>query len=437
MINDRISINAIKNEKSNKVVKLAGWIKSKNIFKNLIILNVVDVSGEIQAIAKPENMNRDSYNKLKNLMEESCIIICGNYKSNKKEIEIHKLDVIAGATKTLSPKPRMPFDIFNEKYVDNVQSNKHIYLRNEKIVAVLKLRSKFIFATREFFEKNNFFEFTAPILTNITLYDKSTAFSIDFYDKKLYLTQCAAFYLETAVAALEKVYFICPSFRDEKSRTKKHLSEYWHLKGEIAFYNLEDMMKFVEKMLYDIAKKLEITGKEELKVLGSPLNLRQIKPPFKVVTYSEAIKILNKNGFDIEWGKSLGNDEEIFLGDYFKKPFWVKYLPRNLESFPYRINPADERTTLVADLIVPKYGEILGAAEKIYQKHELLRRMKEDFIPHPLKTYKWFVDLRDMGLPPHSGFGMGVERVLRWFLKLSHVRDAIPYPRTCSRAPYP
>jgi len=432
---ERELIKDIKKEKRQKTIDVIGWVENKRDLGKLIILTLRDCSDKIIAIAKINVMRKETFLKLKKIKEESCIRINGVYNPHKKEIDIRDISCISLAEKVLSPKIGYSFKVFEEKYINNILKNRHVYIRNEKIASVLKLRSYFIQILHDFFHNNNFIEFTAPILTPITLYGEQSAFSVDFYGKKLYLTQCTAFYLETALPVFEKVYLISPSFRREKSRSRRHLSEFWHLKAEISFCNLNDIIKFVEEMLYFASKKLLGVGKKEIENLGCKIKISEFKPPYKKITYDKALSILNKKGFDLNWGKSLGSDEERFLGNIFKKPFWIKFLPRNIEPFPYKINPSDERTTLTADLIVPYAGEILGVAEKIYTKEELERRIKEDSVPHPLEVYDWYLELRELGMPPHSGFGMGIERTLRGLLKLKHVRDAIPYPR-CVKQPY-
>lgn len=361
----------------------------------------------------------------------------GTFKPASREINIKDFEVISEAKEKISPSPRHPFNVLDKKWVNLRLRKIHLYLRNEKIAALFRLRNHLLQNLHTFFQTRGFTEFTAPILTPITLYGKDTAFSINFYGKTLYLTQCTAFYLEAALHVFKKVYFISPSFRAEKSKSKRHLSEYWHLKAEIAFFDLNNIINFVEEMIQVSYKDLIRRGEKELGKLGVEKRYKFFKPPYKRITYEEALQILKEGGLQIDWGKSLGHDEEVFLGKIFQRPFWITYLPRSIEPFPYRINPSDERTTLTADLIIPPYGEVLGVAEKIYEEEELEKRMREDFVPHSLDTYKWYMELRKFGMPPHSGFGVGIERILRSYLNLDHVRDCIPFPRMYRRSPYP
>lgn len=435
-IDEPTPIYGLREYDSSRPVSVRGWIKGKRSLRSRTFLDLVDSSGEVQLVSS-NSLDDSILDKIDTLNPESCVQIQGIYDSERKEVHVEDVDIIALATDHLTPLPRKPFDVRQGPNKVHALDNRHLYLRHPEMVSMLKLRSKFMSSLHNFFQDEEFFEFTAPVLTDITLYGEDSAFDTKFRGKDVYMTQCTAFYLESAIPALEKVYFMSPTFRSEKSRTKRHLSEYWHIKAETAFQDLEGMMGFVEHMLSSVATEFTDRGAEELASIGSEIDLSMLSEPFESITYDNAIQILTDEGFDIEWGKSLGADEERFLGELTGKPTWLKYMPRDVEPFPYRINPDDPRTTLVADLIVPGYGEILGTAEKIHDIEELELRMREDFVPHDEDVYDWCIQLRRTGLPPHSGFGMGVERALRWLLGFDHVRNLIPYPRLPGRNPHP
>ena len=305
-------------------------------------------------------------------------------------------------------------------------------------MAVMKIRHNLIGIIHSWFRKKNFIEIHAPILTQVPLYEDHTAFSLDFFGKTVFLTQCVAFYLEAAIFAFERVYNIGPTFRSEKSKGRRHLAEYWHVKAELAFSSLEDMIKFTEEMIFDISEELLRKSKEELKLLDVVILVDKLKPPYPKITYDEAITQLVQRGVKFQWSKSLGDDEEKVLSENFKTPFWVIGLPKDVEPFPYVIDSSSPKITRTADLLAPEgYGELLGVNEKIYKKEELIKRMKEKDKWRQIERYQWYLELRDFGCVPHTGFGMGIERFIRWLLKLPHVRDAIPFPRLYPRIPLP
>jgi len=414
-------------DRAGKEIMLMGWLEKKRAYKSVIFIDFRDGSGSAQLVAKAELLGKDKFSALKSLNPESCLEVTGRYNPDKNEVDMTKFRIISKSVKTITPEINSNFQIFDSKYSDFVSKNKHLYLRNSKLRSVFRARSVFLDVMNTYLSSKNFVNFEPPMFTNITLYGADSAFHIDYYGKTTYLNQCSAFYLEAAIPAFERVYSLTPSFRREPSNSKRHLTEYWHLKGEIAFCDLQGIINFVENMIYDVNKVvLESPLKDDPNV---KFNTGIGKPPYKTLEYEQAIKKLNSNDYKIEFGKSLGNDEELFLSKLVKEPFWLRYLPRSVEPFPYRINPDDKRTTLTADLVIPGYGEVLGVAEKIFEKEELDKRMAEDFLPHSKETYEWYTELRQFGIPPHSGFGIGVERLIRAMISLDHVKFAIPFPR--------
>jgi len=423
-------------------VRILGWIKSKRNLGGSVFLDIEDSSGNIQAVAKRHLLKNAIFNKIKKLVPESAVKIVGKVSLSPKgvkEILIKDVEIIGEANLTFTPHPRSEFNVFDPKYVDLILRNRHLFLRNRKIRAVLTFKHNFMNSLHKWFDEQGFIHIDAPILTKTLLYDENSAFKIDFFGDKLFLTQCVAFYLEAAVMAFEKVYNLSPSFRAERSRSRRHLAEFWHLKAEVAFANLKDMKKLSEKMLHDIISRTLEKSENELKILNIDINEDEFKPPYPEITYDEAIEILHSKGNKIEWGRSLGADEERILSSEFDKPFFVKDLPRSSQPFPFAIDSSNPNVTRAADLLAPRgYGEILGIAEKIDDKRVLLRRMKETGkTASEIERYAWYAELRDYGHVPHSGLGMGIERVIRWLLRLPHVRDAISFPRLYGRKPYP
>jgi len=441
----KIFISDILSKQPREVV-IFGWIKSKRISKGVIFLDVVDSSGEIQVVVSEKE--KASFKIAKNINVESSVRIEGILNSSKKNLEVgaKKIKLIGDASLELSPRPRQDFDIFDSKYADYVLKNRHLFLRNKKLQAVFRFKHKFLFNLHKWFTGRGFLFLDAPVLTELLLYEDESAFKLDYSDKvkgkqEVFLSQCNTFQLEAAIHAFEKVYNITPSFRAEHSKSSRHLREYWHLKVEIAWATLDDLIETAGNMLYEVSKATAEECKEDLKILGVKIDLGKLKPPYKQITYDEALKIINATDHKMEWGKSFGVEEEKILTKKFGEVFlFIRGIPCNAEGFPFSKDPSNLKITKTCDLIAPEgFGELLGTAEKIMDKKELLERMGEKGknTPDQLERYKWYLDLRDYGIIPHGGIGMGVERVIRYLLKIPHVRDTISFPRLYGRYPNP
>jgi asparaginyl-tRNA synthetase len=430
----------LKGTETGQEIELLGWIRSKRSFGSVIFLDLMDSTGIIQIVVS-KDAGPSVFRKAEGIAPESSVRIKGvvthGSREGKKEIEAKEIEIIGNVLLSVSPRPRTNFDIFDSRFANISMGKRHLYLRNEKLMAVFRFRHMLMGIIHAWFNEQDFIEINAPVLTQLLLYEDNTAFDLNFFGNKVFLTQCVAFYLESAVHAFEKVYSIGPSFRAEESRGRRHLAEFWHVKAEIAFAGLEDIVCFTESMISYIIHRSMDEGRKELKILRVTADLGRLATvPYPRITYDEALERLSRRGLKAEWGKSLGAEEEADLSQEFDTPFWVTGLPCSIEAFPYVIDPSNPRVTKTADLIAPEgFGEILGVAEKIWQPDELLERMKEK--GKDIGRYDWYYELRQLGSVPHSGFGMGVERIIRWLLRLNHVRDAIPFPRLFRRAPYP
>lgn len=425
----------------NVLFSLPCWIKHKRVYKKIIFLDITDSTGTTQVVANKERMDQVSFQVLKNASAESCIQIDCVYakdpQTNSNAIFVQASKIIGRWELSIQPGPRSDFDVFSKEKSDFLLKNRHLYIRNPKVMAILKFRHQMMGAIHSWFRKNGFIEITAPILTKLPLYDDQSAISLKIDDDDVYLTQCVGFYLESAVAAFEKVYNIGPSFRGEESRSKRHLMEYWHIKAEVAFANLEEGQKMIEDLMTFIVQDLVENGQEILKTLNAKPALEVLQAPYPKISYREAVKLMNDHGHSFPFGKSLSSIEEGILAEKFSTPFWIVGIPKSLEPFPYVIDANDAEITRVSDLIAPRgYGELLGVAEKIYDVRELHARMAEKGkLNNP--NYAWVQELRSSGFFPHVGFGMGVERLIRYVLGQDHVRDAIPFPRVFRRRVYP
>jgi asparaginyl-tRNA synthetase len=423
-------------------VDLYGWIKNRRDHGNVIFLDICDSTGWMQVVVDKSRFSEEQFNLISKLTVESSVLVKGKLALTGKktptrnlEIRAESVELIGAANLGLTPSPRgNSFDIFDERLQDHLLTNRHFYLRNEKIMAILKFRHHLMGLVHEWFRADGFIEITAPILTPTPLYEGRSAIGLELYDEDIFLTQCVGFYLESAVHAFERVYNIGPSFRGEEGRSKRHLTEYHHIKAELAFGDLEDIITLVENLISFVTQRCsgEARIADLATVVGRPLCLDGLTPPFPRLSYCEAVTILQQRGVDFEFGKSLGSDEEAMLSENFSQPFWVVGIPRTIEPFPYVIDSVDPRLTRTADLIATNgYGELLGVAEKIHDPAMLDERMAEKGKSDPL--YQWLRDMRQFGCVPHIGFGLGVERFIRWLMNIPHVRDTIPFPRTFGR----
>lgn len=355
-----------------------------------------------------------------------------------KEICVREIEIVGVSRINVSPYPRSKINILDPKLQEQLLDKRHFYLRNEKIAAILKFRHVLTRIVHQWFHENGFIEIHAPVLTPTPLYDDRSPIALQVHGQNVYLTQCVGFYLEAAVHAFEKIYNIGPSFRAEESRSKRHLMEYWHIKAELAFVNFEDMVAMVERFIRDVSEQSIREGGELARVIGTEMCRNGLKTPFPRIDYCEVVEWSKAQGCNIEFGNSLGSEEESLLNNRFgETPFWVVGIPRSIEPFPYVIDSTDPRRTKTADLIASRgFGELLGIAEKIHELPMLDERLAEKKKAGDAR-YEWLRELRQYGCVPHAGFGMGLERFIRWLLQIPHVRDTIPFHRTFGRRIHP
>ncbi|WKZ26661.1 MAG: asparagine--tRNA ligase [Candidatus Paceibacterota bacterium] len=418
-------------------VVLYGWVKARRRHNHVVFLDITDSTGSVQCVV--EAGNKPAFELARRMNQETAVKITGvladtGRANPQREIRVDNIEVIGVSTISVSPYPRGNIDIQDPRLQEQLLDKRHFYLRNEKFAAILKFRHVLTRIVHQWFHENGFIEIHAPVLTPTPLYDDRTAMAIKVHEQDVYLTQCVGFYLEQAVHALEKIYNIGPSFRAEESRSKRHLMEYWHIKAELAFVDFEDMASVVERFIHDVSEQCIREGRELANIIGTEICGDGLKTPFPRIDYAEAVEWLKTQGSDIEFGKSMGSDEETMLCQRFgDTPFWIVGIPRPIEPFPYVIDAADTRRTKTADLIASRgFGELLGIAEKIHSLSMLDERLAEKGKAGDAR-YEWLRDLRQYGCVPHGGFGMGLERFIRWLLQIPHVRDTIPFHRAFSR----
>ena len=351
-------------------IVLSGWVCAKRKQGKIIFWDVCDSTGKIQVVISEDCLPIDKFAMAKKIPIESGVVVKGRRSRSSRgqpEILATDVEIVGGVTKSFCPHPRGNIDIFDETLIPHLLKNRHIYLRNPKVMAILQFRDCLMHHIRQWFYDHQFTAIEAPILTPVPLYDDGSAMAINVHDEKVFLTQCVGYYLEASVHAFERVYNIGPSFRGEESRSKRHLMEYWHIKAEVAWANLDDIIEIVESIVSYVSRKCQNDTEKMLSILGTSLCVDGVVTPFPRISYCEAIKLLNRSGVTIEFGKGLGSEEEAKLSKVFQGPFWVTGIPRTIEPFPYVIDPDDTKITRVADLIASNgYGlYILG---KIYSK---------------------------------------------------------------------
>ncbi len=412
-----------------KEVAIKGWIYRKRSSGGKIFAVVRDRTGIIQCVIDKSAMSESAWNAIDSAYLESSIIIKGTVKKDERApdgVEMEAKDVLVVHSGE-------QFPITEYQSPEFLLDVRHLWLRSQRMIMAMKARSYVFRYAREFLDKQGFFEITPPLITVAGGETGADLFEVKYFDQKAYLTESSQLYAEAMIYSLEKVYSFAPSYRAEKSRTVKHLAEYWHLEPEMAYFNNAMNMKFQEKLVSGIANKLAKEHPDILKFFGvEPDSLMKIRPPFKRLSYDQAIALLQEKGSNKKWGDDFGVEEEKLLTENEDKPIFVYNWPKEIKAFYMPVNPKDERTVLCADMLAPHgHGEIIGGSEREWRYEELVKRMKE--LNMNLDNYSWYIDLRKYGSVPHAGFGLGIERVIKWMLNLDHIRDAIPFPRVINR----
>lgn len=414
-----------------KRVKLRGWIFNKRSSGAIIFLQLRDGTGTIQATVLKDKVDKLVFKAAANLTLESSIEIMGEVRKEKRALTGYELTVENLKIVQLSSDD---YPIGKKEHgVDFLLDNRHLWLRSQRQWAILKIRSKIFQAIEDFYQKEGFTRVDTPIITPSACEETTALFEIDYFGKKAYLSQSGQLYLEAAIFSFGRVYDFEPVFRAEKSKTRRHLNEFWMTNAEVAFFTLKEIMEIQEKMIDYLLKAVLGSCVSELKFIDRDVSqLKLYKPPFEKITYEKTIKKLHKLGSDIKRGEDLGNDDETILMNYFKQPIFVTHYPAKVKAFYMKRSSQDPEKALCSDLLAPEgYGEIIGGSEREDDYDTLLKSMKEFNLP--LHDYSWYLDLRKYGSVPHSGFGLGIERLIAWICKLDHVRETIPFPRTLYR----
>ncbi len=414
-----------------KEVEIKGWLVNKRSSGGVQFLIVRDGTGLIQATIHKNEVPPEVFEAADKLAQESSIIVKGIVMEDKRapgghEIRIKNLQIVhlAEGNYPLAKKGHG---------VDFLMKYRQLWIRSPRQMAILRVRAEVVKACRDFLDDRGFVLTDAPIFTPAAVEGTTTLFEVPYFGEKAYLTQSGQLYVEATIATFGKVYCFGPTFRAEKSKTPRHLTEFWMVEPEMAFCEFEENLKIQEEMVTFIVKRVLERRRRELEVLKRDTKpLEKVEPPFERISYTEAIEMLQKAGFQIEWGEDLGAPHERFISLQFEKPVFVHRYPAKAKAFYMQPDPNNPEVVLCADLMAPEgYGEIIGGSQRIHDLKLLERRIEEFGLPK--EAYEWYLDLRRYGAVPHSGFGLGIERTVMWICKLKHIREAIPFPRTITR----
>jgi asparaginyl-tRNA synthetase len=426
----KISISDLKQFVEQEVT-IAGWLYNKRSSGKIKFLVVRDGTGYAQCVYFKGNVSDDIFDKADRIGQESSLIVRGIVKAQTKAPGGYELDAkdltIIHETNDYPITPK-------EHGIEFLLDNRHLWLRSKKQVAILKIRHRVVKAIRDFFDGKGFTLLDTPILTPNAVEGTSTLFETPYFDLgSAYLTQSGQLYAEAGALALGKVYTFGPTFRAEKSKTRRHLTEFWMVEPEVAFADLNDDMDLAEEFLEYIVQTVIKEKDEELKILERDITkLQNVKRPFPRIHYDQAVEILRNNGVDFQWGNDLGGGDETIISQQFDRPVMVHHYPAEVKAFYMKRDPQNPKYALAVDLLAPEgYGEIIGGSQREDNLDFLLERIKEHNLPQ--SAFQWYLDLRRFGSVPHAGFGLGLERTVSWICGLDHLREAIPFPRMIYR----
>jgi asparaginyl-tRNA synthetase len=411
-------------------VKLRGWLHNRRSSGGILFLIIRDGTGFLQCTAKKDQLGQ-KFSEIESLPLESTIEVEGEVVRDPRAprgYELRMTDVL------VLHRSFEDFPIAKKYHgPEFLLDNRHFWIRSKKMQTILRIRALVIEESRRWLKEHGYMEVHVPILVSAAVEGGSTLFEVKYFDEKAYLTQSWQLYAEAMIASLGKIYTLAPSFRAEKSRTRRHLTEYWHLELEEPWLDLEGLIKVEEDLLLHISHEVAAQAPEELKELGrDPDELTSLKPPLPTITYDRAIELIQKADSSFKWGTDLGYNQEKILTKDFTTPFFVTHYPKGVKAFYHMPDPKRPEVTLSVDLLAPEgYGEITGGGQRIHDYEQLMHRIDEEHL-NP-KDYSWYLDLRKYGTVPHSGFGMGIERTISWICKLKHIRDAAAFPRLINR----
>jgi len=415
-------------------VRIAGWLYNLRKSGKIAFPLLRDGTGIIQCVAVKSALPEETFNAIRNLTQESSIIVSGKIRAEQRapggfEMDLEDIEVVQRVPEE-HPYPITP----KEHGIEFLMDHRHLWLRSRRQHAILKVRHEVIKAIRNFFDSNGFTLVDTPIFTPAACEGTTTLFEVDYFeDEKVYLTQSGQLYNEAAAMALGKVYCFGPTFRAEKSKTRRHLTEFWMVEPEMAYATLEDVKNLAEALVVFVVGRVLENRRQELEVLERDISkLERIQAPFPRISYGQAIDILKSKGSEIEWGADFGNTDETILTEDQQRPLMVDRFPAGIKAFYFEPDSEHPEVVLGVDVLAPEgYGEIIGGGQRIHNLDLLVERLKAHNLPP--EAFDWYLDLRRYGTVPHGGFGMGVERCVAWICGLEHVRETIGFPRMLYR----
>jgi asparaginyl-tRNA synthetase len=414
-------------------VEVRGWLYNKAHKGKLYFLQVRDGSETIQAVVFKGNVSEEAFAVADQLTQESSVIVRGTVREDKRsalgfELDVKELTLVQLAHEyPISPK---------EHGIDFLMGNRHLWLRSRRQHAILRVRAEVVRAIRDYFDGHGFTLLDAPIFTPAACEGTTTLFETEYFGEKAYLTQSGQLYMEAGAMAFGKVYCFGPTFRAEKSKTRRHLTEFWMVEPEVAFIGIDEDMDLAEDFVSFIVQRVLEHRRADLTVLERDVSaLEKAVKPFARIRYDEAVKILQEDGSPFQWGDDFGGDEETIISKRFDTPVMIHRYPAAVKAFYMKTDPADPRCALCVDMIAPEgYGEIIGGGQREDDLDTLLGKLRAHSLPE--EAFQWYLDLRRYGTVPHAGFGLGVERTVAWMCGIHHVRETIPFPRLMGRV-YP
>jgi asparaginyl-tRNA synthetase len=420
-------------------VTIRGWLYNLRESGKLLFPQFRDGSGIIQGVVPKNAVPPEVFDAIKTLTQESSVIVEGKVRADKRahggyELDVANVQVVQRVSES-TPYPITP----KEHGTDFLMEHRHLWVRSQRQAAILRVRAEIIKAARDFFDERGFTLTDPPIITPAACEGTSTLFPVDYFDEQAFLTQSGQLYVEATAMALGKVYSFGPTFRAEKSKTRRHLTEFWMVEPEVAYAELDDVMALAEGLITFIVKRCLEKRRVDLQTIGRDISkLEKIEAPFPRISYDEAVKNLQeghaKGALEskFEWGGDLGSPDETYLSAQFDKPVMVHRYPAKVKAFYMEPDPQRPDLALCVDVLAPEgYGEIIGGSQRMASYELLLQRIHEHNLPE--EAFKWYLDLRKFGSVPHGGFGMGIERAVAWICGLEHVRETIPFPRMLYR----
>ncbi|HLR63136.1 MAG TPA: asparagine--tRNA ligase [Lentibacillus sp.] len=414
-----------------KEVTIGAWLANKRSSGKIAFLQLRDGTGFIQGVVAKNDVTEDVFQLAKNMTQESSMYITGKIAEDTRspfgyEMQISNIELIQEAVDyPITPK---------EHGTEFLMDHRHLWLRSSRQHAIMKVRNEIIRATYQFFNDRGYVKVDPPILTGSSAEGTTELFHTQYFDEEAYLSQSGQLYMEAAAMALGKVFSFGPTFRAEKSKTRRHLIEFWMIEPEMAFVDHEESLEIQEQYVSFVVQSVLENCQLELNTLGRDTSkLETIQAPFPRISYDDAIKLLKDKGFtDIEWGEDFGAPHETAIAESFEKPVFITNYPADIKAFYMKPHPERSEVVLCADLIAPEgYGEVIGGSQRIDDFKLMEQRYEEHNLTGP--AYKWYLELRQYGSVPHSGFGLGLERTVAWIAGVDHVRETIPFPRLLNR----